>query len=307
LIKGISFTIFLLVSIFGYAQTKVSITIDDVPNTRQYSSDGFQLLKQLDRLQIPVAIFINEGLIAKGESIEKNMALLNDWVAKPYTTLGNHSYNHLRYSEVGVDSFRADLLKGHALTKELANQYAKSLQYFRFPFNDLGRDKEQHHQMARVLDSLAYINTPFTIESSDWMYSYIYDYYLEHGEQDQAKKIGEQYVSITLEYFQFFNSLAMKLYGREVSQIYLCHDNAMNAKYLPEILRQLKDQQYQFVSLEQAMMDPVYDQEDLYDKKWGISWFYRWIDSHEERVKWMKAEPNIAEVESLYNQLLNKK
>jgi len=309
LIKAISFAIFLLVSVFGYTQTKVSITIDDVPNTRQYYADGFRskLLEQLDSLQIPVAIFINEGLIAKNESIDENKELLNEWVAKPYITLGNHSYSHLRYSEVGVDSFKVDLLKGHALTKDLSNQYAKPLQYFRFPFNDLGKDKEQHLQMGRILDSLGYINTPFTVESSDWMYSYIYDYYLEHGEQEQAKTIGEGYVSTTLKYFQFFDSLAMKLYGRKVSQIYLCHDNAMNAKYLPEILMQLKDKQYQFVSLEQAMTDSVYNQKDLYHKKWGISWFYRWMDSQEERVKWMKAEPNTAEVDSLYNQLLNKK
>jgi peptidoglycan/xylan/chitin deacetylase (PgdA/CDA1 family) len=309
LIKAISFAIFLLVSVFGYAQTKVSITIDDVPNTRQYYADGFRskLLEQLDSLQIPIAIFINEGLIAKNESIDENNELLNEWVAKPYITLGNHSYSHLRYSEVGVDSFKVDLLKGQTLTKQLANQYAKLLQYFRFPFNDLGKDKEQHLQMGRILDSLGYINTPFTVESSDWMYSYIYDYYLEHGEQEQAKTIGERYVSTTLKYFQFFDSLAMKLYGRKVSQTYLCHDNAMNAKYLPEILMQLKDKQYQFVSLEQAMTDSVYSQKDLYHKKWGISWFYRWMDSQEERVKWMKAEPNTAEVDSLYNQLLNKK
>lgn len=309
MIKAISFAIFLLVSVFGYTQTKVSITIDDVPNTRQYYADGFRskLLEQLDSLQIPVAIFINEGLIAKNESIDENKELLNEWVAKPYITLGNHSYSHLRYSEVGVDSFKVDLLKGQILTKDLANQYAKPLQYFRFPFNDLGKDKEQHLQMGRILDSLGYINTPFTVESSDWMYSYIYDYYLEHGEQEQAKTIGERYVSTTLKYFQFFDSLAMKLYGRKVSQIYLCHDNAMNAKYLPEILMQLKDKQYQFVSLEQAMTDSVYNQKDLYHKKWGISWFYRWMDSQEERVKWMKAEPNTAEVDSLYNQLLNKK
>ena len=309
MIKAISFAIFLLVSVFGYTQTKVSITIDDVPNTRQYYADGFRskLLEQLDSLQIPIAIFINEGLIAKNESIDENKELLNEWVAKPYITLGNHSYSHLRYSEVGVDSFKVDLLKGQILTKDLANQYAKPLQYFRFPFNDLGKDKEQHLQMGRILDSLGYINTPFTVESSDWMYSYIYDYYLEHGEQEQAKTIGERYVSTTLKYFQFFDSLAMKLYGRKVSQIYLCHDNAMNAKYLPEILMQLKDKQYQFVSLEQAMTDSVYNQKDLYHKKWGISWFYRWMDSQEERVKWMKAEPNTAEVDSLYNQLLNKK
>lgn len=263
-------------SFAGYGQTKVSITIDDVPNTRQYYADGFQprLLEQLDSLDIPVAIFINEGLIDKTESVDKNKQLLNDWVAKPYTTLGNHSYSHLRYSDVGINSFKTDVMKGETLTKALANRYQKPLQYFRFPFNDLGRDKAQHRQMDNMLQTLGYINTPFTVESSDWMFSYIYDYYLEHGELDQARKMGERYVSTTLKYFHFFDSLSMKLYGREVSQIYLCHDNALNANYLPEILRQLEMKEYQFVSLEEAMMDQVYHQKDVYEKKWGVSWFY---------------------------------
>ncbi|MEP2669312.1 MAG: polysaccharide deacetylase family protein [Cyclobacteriaceae bacterium] len=307
--KQVVFIVSLFIAFSGFGQTKVAITIDDVPNTRQYYADGFrsELLERLDSLQIPVAIFINEGLIGKTEFIDKNKQLLNDWVAKPYTTLGNHSYSHLRYSDVGTESFKADVVKGQVLTNELAIKHNKSLQYFRFPFNDLGKDKAQHDQMAHVLDSLGYISTPFTVESSDWMYSYIYDYYLEQGDKDKAKKVGDQYISKTMEYFQFFDSLSMKLYGRSVSQIYLCHDNALNAKYLPKVLHQLKMKQYQFVSLEQAMKDPVYQQKDVYDKKWGISWLYRWMDAQEERVKWMKAEPTVAELELQYNQLQKKK
>ena len=74
------------------AQKKVSITIDDVPNTSGYERDGFssKLLQQLDSLSIPIAIFVNEGLIYKSDSLSKNFELLNNWSSKDYVTLGNH-------------------------------------------------------------------------------------------------------------------------------------------------------------------------------------------------------------------------
>lgn len=307
--KQVVFIVCLFITAAGYGQSNVAITIDDVPNTRQYYTDGFRfrLLEQLDSLQIPVAIFINEGLLMKTEHIRENRQLLKEWVSRIYITLGNHTYSHFRYSEAGVDLFSSDVIKGHFVTKEFAAEQKKLLSYFRFPFNDLGKDKAQHIRMAQILDSLGYISTPFTVESSDWMYSYIYDYYLEHGELDKAEDIGKQYVLSTLNYFQFFDSLSMKLYGRKVSQIYLCHDNALNAKYLPAIIYQLKVKQYEFISLEQALNDPAYKQQDTYYKKWGISWFYRWMRTQEERMNWMKNEPDMTRVELLYNKLLNKK
>ncbi len=50
--------------LYAYAQERsVSITIDDVPNVHLYAADGNSsgLLKKLDSLNLPVAIFVNEG------------------------------------------------------------------------------------------------------------------------------------------------------------------------------------------------------------------------------------------------------
>ena len=48
----------------AHAQERsVAITIDDVPNVHLYAADDHSsgLLKKLDSLNLPVAIFINEG------------------------------------------------------------------------------------------------------------------------------------------------------------------------------------------------------------------------------------------------------
>ncbi len=304
------FSLFLMLEILPvYAQTNISITIDDVPNTRKFEQDNFKsiLLKKLDSIAIPIAIFINEGLIYKTDSINKNFKLLNDWVGSNYVTVGNHTFSHSKYSEIGFDFFKKDIEKGEYITRELVKKHNKSLQYFRFPYNDLGKDSIQHKEIYSFLQTKNYISTPFTIENSDWMFNYVYEYYLEKLDFESASKIGDLYVTKTLEYFQFFDSLSIHKYGRKINQIYLCHDNSLNADYLIEIINHLKKQNYNFISLEKTLVDEAYKHEYNYYRKWGVSWFYRWMPTQKERVKWMKKEPNIDYIDNLYTNLVNKK
>lgn len=289
-------------------QKTISITIDDIPNTAQYYKDNFSavLLNVLDSLDIPFSIFINEGKVGHNPYVNKNKELLQQWVASEKASLGNHSYSHSRYSDVGYESFVMDIEKGNVLTEEYASENNKEVNYFRFPYNDMGKDQTQHFQIKDYLKASQYSLAPFTVESSDWMFNHVYQYYLEKGETDKAAAIGKMYVSKTLEMVKFYEEMADSLYNRPVKQIYLCHDNALNARYLVEVIRGLKEAGYEIVNFEESLSDPVYQQKDHYYKKWGISWFYRWMDTQEERLAWMKREPDMSTIENTYNSLLAK-
>ncbi|WP_103072527.1 polysaccharide deacetylase family protein [Aquimarina sediminis] len=297
--------IFLIVSQSLFCQKKVAITIDDVPNTIQYEKDGYNslLLKKLDSLSVPITIFVNEGLLYKTASPDKNFKLLTEWYKKEYITLGNHSFNHSRYSVVGIDSFKTEIIKGAYISKELANHYKKPLRYFRFPYNDMGKDSIQHHAVREFLTNTGYTITPFTIESSDWMYNSVYLHYLEKGDIEKAREIGRQYVNKTIAYFDFFEKASHDLYRRPIHHIYLCHDNRINADYLDVLLHALKKKNYEFITLDEALSDKVYDQEDRYYHKWGVSWMYRYLDDKRVRSKLMKSEPSTQQLEALYNNI----
>ena len=137
------------------AQKEVAFTIDDVPNTSLFYNEGFKsrLLEEIDSMQLPVAIFINEQLIYSTDSIAKNLNLLNSWIKTKEVTVGNHAFSHAMYSAVGLDSFKTEVLKGEAISRELANRYHKPLIYFRFPYNDLGMNARQHKEAAVFLRS----------------------------------------------------------------------------------------------------------------------------------------------------------
>ena len=296
----------LVISIVAFGQQKsISITIDDVPNTIKYQKDGYspKLLNLLDSLDIPFTVFVNEDKILQTEEVERNKTLLESWVKRDRTLIGNHTYGHPRYSDVGLTNFIQDVEKGETLTKHYASKYGKDLTYFRFPFNDMGKDSIQHLEMREYLNSRNYRISPFTVESSDWMFDHVYQHYLDQGEIEKAKAIGEQYVEKTFAIVNFFEEMTKSLYGRPVKHIYLCHDNAINADYLGKIITRLKQDGYEIVSFKESLTDPIYDQEDRYYKKWGISWLYRWIDTQEERVKWMKQEPSLIEIQNMYEEI----
>ncbi len=296
----------LVISIVAFGQQKsISITIDDVPNTIKYQKDGYspKLLNLLDSLDIPFTVFVNEDKILQTEEVERNKTLLESWVKRDRTLIGNHTYGHPRYSDVGLTNFIQDVEKGETLTKQYASKYGKDLTYFRFPFNDMGKDSIQHLEIREYLNSRNYRISPFTVESSDWMFDHVYQHYLDQGEIEKAKAIGEQYVEKTFAIVNFFEEMTKSLYGRPVKHIYLCHDNAINADYLGKIITRLKQDGYEIVSFKESLTDPIYDQEDRYYKKWGISWLYRWIDTQEERVKWMKQEPSLIEIQNMYEEI----
>jgi len=285
------------------AQSKcVAITIDDVPNVFKDKS-GDALLQKIDSMSLPVAAFINEGLLYKTKTAEANFSLLNAWVKNVNVTLGSHTFNHPYYSEVGIDSFCNDVKKGLCITKELAKMQHKSLDYFRFPYNDMGADSVQHMRARAFLLSQKLTSTPFTIESSDWMFNAIYEHHLKHNKNEEAREIGEAYVSATLKKFEWIDALTVAQYGRRIKHIYLCHDNAINAAYLPEIVSCLADDGYRFISLNEAMQDEVYAQVDSYYKKWGISWVYRWIKNPKERRAAMQKEPDVMKYHRMHEKL----
>lgn len=288
-----------------FAQMRVSITIDDVPNTSKYQKDNYEplLLKKLDSLAIPVAIFVNEEKIYETDSVSKNFNLLDKWYSNNVVTIGNHTFSHKRYSETELDSFKIDIDDGESISKELSKYYNKNLKYFRFPYNDLGKDSVQYYAIDRYLTEKEYIITPFTIESSDWVFNYLYKYYLENGNKAEAKRIAELYIDITLEYFTFFDSVAQNQYNRHINHIYLCHDNSINADYINILVHKLKEMGYEFISLEEAMKDNIYNQQNTYYKKWGVTWIYRWMNDNSRIQAIMQQEPELTDIYKLYEEI----
>ncbi len=259
------------------AQKQVAITMDDIEQTNSFLPEDFKasMLDTITALNIPVAIFISEGRLFRDDTI-KRFQNIEKWVSNPLVTVGSHTFSHLYYSDTTYDFYIKDIEKGLAITIPLAKKHGKETGYFRFPFNCLGKDSLQHHRMRTYFKQKGITITPFSVESEDWAYNTLYEYHLSKGDTTAARETGNRYVKQTLSMFRYIENSCRNIYQREVKQIYLCHDNLINEHYLPVIVSELKKDGYAFISLDDAMKDPVYRSADHYYKKWGISWIYRY-------------------------------
>ena len=304
--KIISLVFLIVLYKISLGQTKVAITIDDVPNSKNYAKNNFEskLFNKIEADKVPVAIFVNENQIYKTNSVVANFKFLDRLIKLDYITLGNHTFNHSRYSKVGFKKFKEDIIRGEAIIKELSKKYAKNLTYFRFPYNDLGKDLPQKNEIHKFLKDKGYVFTPFTIESSDWMFNILYEYYLNINQKKKAQEVADLYISKTIAYFKYFRKLSLSMFNREINQIYLCHDNTLNSDCIDILINELKKNNYILVSLDEAMKDEVYKLKNNYSKKWGISWFYRWMNASKSINQEMRNEPDLTKVYKEYKNVM---
>ncbi len=84
--------------------------------------------------------------------------------------------------------------------------------------------------------------------------------------------------------------MAREKLGRDPAHILLIHANALNARHLGAVLDAYRAEGVEFVSLEEAMADPLYDRPDEYVGPDGLSWIMRVPPVTSERAAWDQKE-----------------
>ena len=112
------------------------------------------------------------------------------------------------------------------------------------------------------------------------------------GDEALKRRIGEAYVAHMTTVLDFFEPYSAELTGgREPAQILLLHANSLNQDWYPQIHALYLARGYRFVTLEQALSDPIYAHEDRYVRANGISWLHRWTSTEGRPIRWEPEPP----------------
>ncbi|RBL91804.1 polysaccharide deacetylase family protein [Chitinophaga flava] len=299
----------LLSSLLCTAQQKqIAITIDDAPimalpesyTPAQLKATNEKLLQKITALHTPVSIFINAANCITPERLQ----LLKQWVNNPLITLGSHTLNHSNCADLSIDSFKMEVMINDYIIRSVAK--GKPVPYFRFPYNAMGKDSMAQALRLEYLKGKNYTAVPFTIESDDYMYETLYQDALKKKDKEKAKEVATAYIKYTLHCFTYFEQLTKELFGRDISQIYLCHVNQLNTDYYGELMKALQGRGYQFVSLEKAMQDKAYTTPVYYHQQYGFSWLFRWIPETDKRKQYLRNSPE-PDIYNAYEALKAKK
>lgn len=261
----------------------MAITIDDLPTASVLGEDlpraektTRDLVAAIRKAGVPAIGFVNERkLETAGQVDPRRVALLKAWLDAGLD-LGNHSYSHPDLHRIDVGTFEADVIRGEQVTRRLVTDAGRQFRFFRHPFLHTGRSKEIRERFQAFLTSRGYVVAPVTIDNSDYIFAAAYDRALAAGRTDLTAKIRGEYVSYLDAVVGFYDRQAPAIVGRDITHTLLLHAHALNAATLESLIARLRARGYRFVTLAQALTDPVYASADEYYGPAGISWLHRW-------------------------------
>ena len=293
------FVLFILLNYQVYAQQhKVCITVDDLPVVNYGIQDidylrGItrDLITTFDNYQIPAIGFLNETkLYRSGKLDTARVDLLAMWLTNGYE-LGNHSYSHHNYHQVGYEIFTQDILKGEQVTRPIIEQSGRSLKYFRHPYLRVGLTKYAHDSLTQFLEQHKYVEAPVTIDNDDYLFAKAYHDTRLKGDTALMQKIGQDYVQYMEYKLLWFEDMSDSLFSRNISHILLIHANKINADYLDELAAMYQSHGYQFVTLAEALEDKAYQHPITRYGDWGISWLDRWALTQGKKGAFFAGDP----------------
>lgn len=291
----------LLLAVSFFAQNRqIAVTIDDLPvvSTRKDLKNRQEitrkLLKHITRAKVPAIGFVNENKLYDGEKRdEAQVKLLRMWL-KANLELGNHTFSHLSLHDNSLEKYKAEILQGEIITKELLQAKSLQMRYFRHPFLWTGTSMQIKNDLAKFLTEHNYTIAPVTIDNADYIFSRAYDNAFDKKDKKLMKQIGDAYVPYLEAKMDYWERQSTKLFNREVKQILLLHANFINSDYFDDLAKMLKKRGYKFITLEESLQDEAYKLPDNFVRRAGISWLHRWaLDRGREFI--LPNEPKVPE------------
>ena len=291
----------LLLAVSFFAQNRqIAVTIDDLPvvSTRKDLKNRQEitrkLLKHITRAKVPAIGFVNENKLYEGEKRdEAQVKLLQMWL-KANLELGNHTFSHLSLHDNSLAKYKAEILQGEIISKELLQAKSLQMRYFRHPFLWTGTSMQIKNDLGKFLTEHNYTIAPVTIDNADYIFSRAYDNAFDKKDKKLMKQIGEAYVPYLEAKMDYWERQSTKLFNREVKQILLLHANFINSDYFDDLAKMLKKRGYKFITLEESLQDEAYKLPDNFVRRAGISWLHRWaLDRGREFI--LPNEPKVPE------------
>lgn len=265
---------------------RVAITVDDLPGAIPATPTANGELRELERYNeaIPAILkahhapaigFVNEKRLHVAGERDARAALLQRWIDAGFE-LGNHTYSHANFNQVSLQEMEDETIRGEVITRSLMTAAGRSERYFRYPYLFTGPTVELKEAFEAFLKSRGYKNAPVTVDNADYMFNDILHDSEAKKDGNLAEQTKREYLQFAQKEFDYFEEASRKLFGREIPQVFLMHDNQINTETLDELLGLLEKRGYKFVTLDEALVDPAYATPDKFIGTAGISWIDRW-------------------------------
>jgi peptidoglycan/xylan/chitin deacetylase (PgdA/CDA1 family) len=241
------------------SKLQVALTFDDLPATSVAPPDVTRaqiidsILSTLKAEKMPpVYGFLNAHTL---EETPSGPAILRSWVASG-NLLGSHTYSHPDLESMTVKDFEDDILKNEPALQQYAGK--TNWHYFRYPFLREGETLEKRQAIQTYLKERGYKTAEVSLDFEDYLWNEPYTRCIATQRMNNVDALHDSYLIAADQYTDVFRSLAHRVYGRDIRYVMLLHVTAFNAKMLPDLIAQLRERGFTFITLPEALEDLAY-------------------------------------------------
>ncbi|MDQ2651931.1 MAG: hypothetical protein M3Z20_02705 [Chloroflexota bacterium] len=136
---------------------------------------------------------------------------------------------------------------------------SRNWRFFRFPYLAEGDTPEKRSAVRQHLAQSGYRTAQVTMDFFDSEWVEPYERCLERGQPDNAQWLRTSYLENALYGLEIAEGLSDAVVGRPIKHVLLLHFGRIQADVLDELLSKLKERGVRFVSLQEALSDPIYN------------------------------------------------
>jgi len=265
---------------------RVAISIDDLPWVGEPHKDvGLQRIgAALQRFRAPATGFVI------CDAAQGARAAIDGWIRSGFD-VGNHSARHRDLNTTPRGEWLADVRRCDA---QLLGEGSAYTHTFRFPYLHQGTDLATRNAVAQALRELDLSTAHVSVDTSDWLLANGYAQAFQRADAAAMHALGVDLIRHVQAALAHADDVARRKLGRRIPLILLLHANLLIADKLQELLEAVSTQDVEFISVREALADPVYALPDEYVGHKGMSWLYRiapvevadvaWDDREEQAV-----------------------
>jgi peptidoglycan-N-acetylglucosamine deacetylase len=241
------------------AAPEVAFTFDDLPAHGPLPPGMARpavvasILETLHREQMPpVYGFVNGFRVAQ---YPYQIHILQAWHAAG-EPLGNHTWSHPEFDKLSAAQYEANIARDEPLLRQVDPH--GDWHWFRYPFLEEGNTVAKREAVRGWLQEHGYKVAEVSMDFQDYLWNEPYARCVAKHDDGAIRHLHDTYLATADQYMGVYRKLAQNLYGHDVPYVLLMHVGAFDARMLPELIALFRSRGFHFVTLEEAMSDPIY-------------------------------------------------
>lgn len=223
----------------------LAITIDDLPvhsalppgETRLSVAERMIAALQDAKIPEPYA-FVNAGPVAENPALAE---VLTAWRRAGFP-LGNHTWSHASLDKLSAADFETEITRNEAALRDRPDWH-----WFRYPFLIEGSDPAKRAEIRRFLTAHGYRIAAVTMNFNDFLWNEPYARCMANRDEAGVAELERSYLAAAHQAADDARRLSPG-----IAYVLLMHVGAFDARVMPKLLAQYREQGFHFVTLPAA-------------------------------------------------------